>query len=41
MADIDHVVDIERGTTVQQGEARVHTVEHVLAALAGLQTAGV
>jgi len=37
MADIDHVVDIARGTTLQQGEARVHTVEHVLAALAGLQ----
>lgn len=37
MADIDHVVDIARGTTLQQGEARVHTVEHVLAAIAGLQ----
>jgi UDP-3-O-[3-hydroxymyristoyl] N-acetylglucosamine deacetylase / 3-hydroxyacyl-[acyl-carrier-protein] dehydratase len=37
IADIDHVVDIARGTTLQQGEARVHTVEHVLAALAGLQ----
>ncbi len=36
-ADIDHVVDISRGTTLQQGEARVHTVEHVLAAFAGLQ----
>ncbi|HVP07657.1 MAG TPA: bifunctional UDP-3-O-[3-hydroxymyristoyl] N-acetylglucosamine deacetylase/3-hydroxyacyl-ACP dehydratase [Candidatus Acidoferrum sp.] len=37
MADIDHVVDISRGTTLQQGEARVYTVEHVLAAFAGLQ----
>ncbi|MCM2272159.1 MAG: bifunctional UDP-3-O-[3-hydroxymyristoyl] N-acetylglucosamine deacetylase/3-hydroxyacyl-ACP dehydratase [candidate division Zixibacteria bacterium] len=37
IADIDHVVDISRGTTLQQGEARVHTVEHVLAAFAGLQ----
>ena len=37
IADIDHVVDISRGTTLQDGEARVHTVEHVLAALAGLQ----
>ncbi len=37
MADIDHVVDISRGTTLQKGEARVHTVEHVLAAFAGLQ----
>lgn len=37
IADIDHVVDISRGTTLQHGEAKVHTVEHVLAALAGLQ----
>ncbi len=37
MADVDHVVDISRGTTLQHGEAKVHTVEHVLAALAGLQ----
>lgn len=37
IADIDHVVDISRGTTLQDGEARVHTVEHVLAAFAGLQ----
>lgn len=36
-ADIDHVVDISRGTTLQDGEAKVHTVEHVLAAIAGLQ----
>ena len=36
-ADIDHVVDISRGTTLQNGEAKVHTVEHVLAAFAGLQ----
>ncbi len=36
-ADIDHVVDISRGTTLQSGEAKVHTVEHVLAAIAGLQ----
>jgi len=37
LADIDHVADISRGTTLQQGEAKVYTVEHVLAALAGLQ----
>ena len=37
IADIDHVIDISRGTTLQHGEAKVHTVEHVLAALAGLQ----
>lgn len=33
---IDYVVDISRGTTLGKGNARVHTVEHVLAALAGL-----
>jgi UDP-3-O-[3-hydroxymyristoyl] N-acetylglucosamine deacetylase/3-hydroxyacyl-[acyl-carrier-protein] dehydratase len=37
IADIDHVVDISRGTTLQKGEAKVYTVEHVLAAFAGLQ----
>ncbi len=37
LADIDHVIDISRGTTLQDGEAKVHTVEHVLAAFAGLQ----
>ncbi len=37
MADIDHVVELSRGTTLQHGEAKVHTVEHVLAAFAGLQ----
>jgi len=36
-ADIDHVVDISRGTTIELGGARVHTVEHVMAALVGLQ----
>lgn len=36
-ADIDHVVDIARGTTIAVGDIRVHTVEHVLAALVGLQ----
>lgn len=35
-ADIDHVVDISRGTTIEQNGARVHTVEHVLAAIVGL-----
>lgn len=37
IADIDHVADISRGTTLQDGEAKVYTVEHVLAAFAGLQ----
>ncbi len=36
-ADVDHVVDISRGTTIELGTARVHTVEHVMAALVGLQ----
>jgi UDP-3-O-[3-hydroxymyristoyl] N-acetylglucosamine deacetylase / 3-hydroxyacyl-[acyl-carrier-protein] dehydratase len=34
--DVEHVVDTVRGTTLGIGEVRVHTVEHVLAALAGL-----
>ncbi|UCD16473.1 MAG: bifunctional UDP-3-O-[3-hydroxymyristoyl] N-acetylglucosamine deacetylase/3-hydroxyacyl-ACP dehydratase [Candidatus Zixiibacteriota bacterium] len=37
IADIDHVVDIARGTTLANGKAKVYTVEHVLAAVAGLQ----
>lgn len=36
-ADIDFVTDVSRGTTIAIGEARVHTVEHVMAALVGLQ----
>ncbi len=36
-ADIDHVVDISRGTTIGIGDVKVHTVEHVLAAIVGLQ----
>ncbi|MCH7878626.1 MAG: bifunctional UDP-3-O-[3-hydroxymyristoyl] N-acetylglucosamine deacetylase/3-hydroxyacyl-ACP dehydratase [candidate division Zixibacteria bacterium] len=36
-ADIDNVVDISRGTTLANGDARVYTVEHVLASLAGLE----
>jgi len=34
---IDHVVDVLRGTTIGIGDAKVHTTEHVLAALYGLQ----
>jgi UDP-3-O-[3-hydroxymyristoyl] N-acetylglucosamine deacetylase/3-hydroxyacyl-[acyl-carrier-protein] dehydratase len=33
---VDHVVELARGTTIALGEARVHTVEHVLAALVGM-----
>lgn len=36
-ADIDHVVDLQRGTTLGIKNVKVHTVEHVLAAVAGLQ----
>lgn len=35
-ADIDHVVDVSRGTTIGINGFKVHTVEHVLAAIAGL-----
>lgn len=36
-ADCDLVVDTSRGTTIEQNGARINTVEHVLAALAGLE----
>ncbi|MDX1905182.1 MAG: bifunctional UDP-3-O-[3-hydroxymyristoyl] N-acetylglucosamine deacetylase/3-hydroxyacyl-ACP dehydratase [Thermonemataceae bacterium] len=36
-ADADLVVDVSRGTTIEQNGARVYTVEHTLAALVGLQ----
>jgi len=35
-ADCDLVTDTSRGTTLQVGDAKVSTVEHVLAALAGM-----
>lgn len=34
---VDYVVDVSRGTTLGIGDIKVHTVEHVLAAVAGLQ----
>ncbi|MBL9129266.1 MAG: UDP-3-O-[3-hydroxymyristoyl] N-acetylglucosamine deacetylase [Verrucomicrobiales bacterium] len=34
-AHVDHVGDTTRSTTLARGSARVHTVEHVLAAFAG------
>jgi UDP-3-O-[3-hydroxymyristoyl] N-acetylglucosamine deacetylase / 3-hydroxyacyl-[acyl-carrier-protein] dehydratase len=37
MANADNVIDVSRGTTLGIGEAKVHTVEHVLAAVVGLQ----
>lgn len=36
-ADVDFVVSTNRGTTLSKDNATVHTVEHVMAALAGLQ----
>ncbi|KXK33192.1 MAG: UDP-3-O-(3-hydroxymyristoyl) N-acetylglucosamine deacetylase [Chlorobi bacterium OLB6] len=35
-AVVDFVVSLERGTTISQNGATVHTVEHVLAALVGM-----
>src|SRR5690606_15135077 len=36
-ADVDNVTDTSRGTTITQNGASVSTVEHVLAALVGLE----
>lgn len=36
-ADVDYVVDLSRGTTIEKNGARVNTVEHTLAALVGLE----
>lgn len=36
-ADVDNVVDVSRGTTLEQSGSRVFTVEHVLAALVGME----
>ncbi len=36
-ADVEHVVDTSRGTSIEQDGVRIDTVEHVLAALAGLE----
>lgn len=37
LANIEHVFDISRGTSLASGSAKVYTVEHVLAAISGLQ----
>jgi len=34
---VDYVTDLSRGTTLEQNGAKVNTVEHVLAALAGME----
>ena len=36
-ADVDNVVDLSRGTTIEQSGARINTVEHTLAALVGTE----
>ncbi|HXS38394.1 MAG TPA: bifunctional UDP-3-O-[3-hydroxymyristoyl] N-acetylglucosamine deacetylase/3-hydroxyacyl-ACP dehydratase [Flavipsychrobacter sp.] len=36
-ADVDYVVDTSRGTTIEYNGARIHTVEHILAALVGME----
>ncbi|MDH5608789.1 MAG: bifunctional UDP-3-O-[3-hydroxymyristoyl] N-acetylglucosamine deacetylase/3-hydroxyacyl-ACP dehydratase [Cyclobacteriaceae bacterium] len=36
-ADVDNVVDTSRGTSIEENGARINTVEHVLAALVGLE----
>ncbi|MFT6054422.1 MAG: UDP-3-O-[3-hydroxymyristoyl] N-acetylglucosamine deacetylase, partial [Roseivirga sp.] len=36
-ANVDYVVDLSRGTTIEHNGARINTVEHTLAALVGLE----
>ena len=36
-ADLDNVISTERGTTLEKDGVRVHTTEHVLAALIGME----
>jgi UDP-3-O-[3-hydroxymyristoyl] N-acetylglucosamine deacetylase / 3-hydroxyacyl-[acyl-carrier-protein] dehydratase len=36
-ADVDHVIDTSRGTSIEYLGVRIDTIEHVLAALAGLE----
>ncbi len=36
-ADVDNVIDTDRGTTIGKNGAKISTIEHVLAALAGLE----
>jgi len=36
-ADVDYVIDVNRGTTLEKVGARVQTIEHVLAALVGME----
>ena len=36
-ADVDNVIAVERGTTLSQNNAKISTVEHLLAAIVGLE----
>ncbi len=36
-ADIDNVVDLSRGTTIGKDNVKVHSVEHLMSALAGME----
>src|SRR5436190_7076766 len=36
-ADVDNVSDTDRGTTISKNGAKISTIEHVLAALAGME----
>ncbi|MCK5776685.1 MAG: UDP-3-O-acyl-N-acetylglucosamine deacetylase, partial [Bacteroidales bacterium] len=36
-ANVDYIVDTSRGTTLEHNGAKVFTIEHVLAALVGMQ----
>ena len=36
-ADVDHVIDTSRGTSIEYKGIRIDTIEHVLASLAGLE----
>lgn len=36
-ADVNNVIAVERGTTIKQNDATISTVEHLLAAIVGLQ----
>ena len=36
-ADVDNVTDVSRGTTLKENNAKISTIEHLLAAIAGLE----
>lgn len=37
VADIDNVVDLARGTAIGKGDLKIHTLEHIMSAFAGLE----